>query len=108
MFDSCDLTAAPGVDKVYLGRPWRPYAHTMFVNCNMGSHIRPEGWHNWNNTENEKTARYGEYGSKGPGAPTSGRVAWKSDPDATTVTGLLDLDKVFTKTSTWRPAKSNK
>ncbi len=108
VFDSCDLTAAPGVDKVYLGRPWRPYAHTMFVNCNMGSHIRPEGWHNWNNTENEKTARYGEYGSKGPGAPTSGRVAWKSDPDATTVTGLLDLDKVFTKTSTWRPAKSNK
>ena len=56
VFDGCRLTAADDVKKVYLGRPWRPYAHTMFINCEMGSHIRPEGWHNWNNTDNEKTA----------------------------------------------------
>ncbi len=68
VFDGCKLTAADDVKKVYLGRPWRPYAHTMFINCEMGSHIRPEGWHNWNNTDNEKTARYGEYGSTGPRA----------------------------------------
>ena len=57
VFKNCRLTADPGVDKVYLGRPWRPYAATVFINCDMGKHIRPEGWHNWGNVENEKTAR---------------------------------------------------
>ncbi len=76
VFNNCKLTAAPGVDKVYLGRPWRPYAYTEFINCEMGDHIRPEGWHNWGDANNEKTARYIERGSKGPGANPSARVVW--------------------------------
>ena len=54
VFKNCRLTADPGVDKVYLGRPWRPYAATVFINCEMGKHIRPEGWHNWGETIDEK------------------------------------------------------
>ena len=33
VFKHCKLTAEPGVDKVYLGRPWRPYAYTLFIEC---------------------------------------------------------------------------
>ncbi len=33
VFKNCTLTAAPGVKKVYLGRPWRPYAATVFIHC---------------------------------------------------------------------------
>lgn len=76
VFKNCRLTAAPEVDKVYLGRPWRPYAHTEFIDCEMGEHIAPAGWHNWGDANNEKTARYIERGSKGPGANRSARVAW--------------------------------
>lgn len=76
VFNRCRLTADADVTKVYLGRPWRPYAHTLFMNCEMGSHITPVGWHNWGNADNEKTARYCEYGSTGPGGNTSERVAW--------------------------------
>ena len=76
VFNKCKLTAEPGVDKVYLGRPWRPYAATLFMNCEMGSHIRPEGWHNWGKQSNEQTARYSEYNNHGAGAATKGRVAW--------------------------------
>jgi unsaturated rhamnogalacturonyl hydrolase len=76
IFKDCKLTAAPGVDKVYLGRPWRPYGATAFLNCEMGGHIIPAGWHNWGKVENEKTARYAEYASKGLGANPSGRVKW--------------------------------
>ena len=68
VFSHCRLTAGEGVTKVYLGRPWRPYAYTLFLNCELGSHIRPEGWENWRNPDNELTARYYEYGSTGPGA----------------------------------------
>lgn len=78
VFRNCKLTAAPGVDKVYLGRPWRPYAATAFLNCEMGAHIVPVGWHNWGNAENEKTARYSEYGSKGPGANPKARAGWST------------------------------
>lgn len=76
VFHRCRLTADAGVDKVYLGRPWRPYAYTLFINTEMDSHIRPEGWHNWGDTANEQTARYQEYGSTGPGADLKQRVPW--------------------------------
>ncbi|HEY1114336.1 MAG TPA: pectinesterase family protein, partial [Chitinophagaceae bacterium] len=47
VFLDCKLTAAPGATKVYLGRPWRPYAQTVFLRTEMGAHITPEGWHHW-------------------------------------------------------------
>jgi len=76
VFKECKLTAAPEVTKVYLGRPWRPNAATIFMNCELGKHILPVGWHNWNNTENEKTVRYAEYMNTGEGASTQSRATW--------------------------------
>ncbi len=104
VFDRCTLTAAPEATKVYLGRPWRPYAHTVFINCEMGSHIVPAGWHNWKDPANETTARYGEYGSTGPGAKQASRVGWAKNPSAAEVAELLDLGKVFSHSSSWTPA----
>lgn len=92
VFYKCRLTADKDVDKVYLGRPWRPFAATIFMDCELGKHIRPEGWHNWNNAKNEDTARYAEYGNKGEGASTKNRVKWSkqlSKKEAAKVT-LLD------------------
>jgi pectinesterase len=59
-----------------LGRPWRPYGSVAYLRCEMGDHIKPEGWDNWRNPENEKTARYAEYRCTGPGADRSQRVSW--------------------------------
>lgn len=76
VFLQCKLTAAGDVTKVYLGRPWRSYAKTVFVQCEMGGHVRPEGWNNWNAPEKEQTVFYAEAGNVGPGADTSKRVPW--------------------------------
>lgn len=76
VFRSCTLKPATGVSKVYLGRPWRNYAKTVFINCFMDSHILREGWFNWSKPEAEKTSFYAEYGNTGPGSNTSGRVGW--------------------------------
>lgn len=76
VFHNCRLTAAPDVDMVYLGRPWRPFAKTVFIECEFGKHILPDGWHNWRKPEAEKTAFYAEYGNYGPGAETKDRVKW--------------------------------
>lgn len=76
VFLDCTLTAAEGVDSVYLGRPWREYAKTVFIGCRMGGHIRAEGWHNWHKPQAEHTAFYAEYGNQGEGAPTDKRAGW--------------------------------
>ncbi len=76
VFKGCKLTAEEGVDKVYLGRPWRDYANVVFIECEMGAHIVPEGWHNWGQPNREKTSFYAEYNSKGTGANVEKRVKW--------------------------------
>ena len=94
IFKHCKLTAEPGVDKVYLGRPWRPYAYTLFIECELGKHIVPAGWHNWGKQSNEETARYMEYKNTGEGANVSERVAWskqltKKEAEAVTVDAIF-------------------
>lgn len=76
VFYDCNITADPGVGKVYLSRPWRPYAQAAFINCLMDGHITPEGWHNWGKKEAEKTVNYAEYGSRGAGANASKRASF--------------------------------
>jgi pectinesterase len=75
VFNNCTLTADDGVSKVYLGRPWRDYGHTLFINCHLGNHIRPEGWHHWKE-HRQQTARYMEFGNEGEGADITRRVGW--------------------------------
>ena len=102
VFKHCKLTAEPGVDKVYLGRPWRPYAYTLFIECELGKHIVSAGWHNWGKQSNEETARYMEYKNTGEGANASERVSWskqltKKEAEAVTV------DAIFRTQSDWDP-----
>jgi pectinesterase len=95
VFLDCKLTGegAPA----YLGRPWRDDAAVAFIRCELGAHVRPEGWDNWRNPAREKTARYAEYKCTGPGADRSKRVAWSrqlSDEEAGnyTVETILGAD----------------
>lgn len=104
VFKNCKLTAEPNVKKVYLGRPWRPYGATVFINCEYGSHIRPEGWHNWGNLENEKTARYAEFGNTGEGAKTTGRVAWGKQLTSKEAAKYTP-ENIFKECNNWYPYK---
>ena len=63
-------------NSVYLGRPWRPFAKTVYIDCEINSTIKPEGWHNWSKPDAEKTTFYAEFNSKGNGAHISKRVPW--------------------------------
>lgn len=76
VFIDCRLTGDAPANSVYLGRPWREFAKTVFINTYMGEHIRPEGWHNWGSEAKEKTTFYAEYNSFGPGAKLDQRVKW--------------------------------
>jgi pectinesterase len=85
-----------------LGRPWRPFASVTYIRCEMGDHIKPEGWNNWGKTSNEKTARYAEYKSTGPGAAADKRFAWTkqlSDAEAEKYT----LSNILAGSDGWNP-----
>lgn len=101
VFNNCRLTCAEGVDKVYLGRPWRDYGYTLFMNCDMGKHIRPEGWHHWQK-ERMSTARYLEYNNRGEGAATANRATWSkllTKKEAAKIT----IENVFGINDKWIP-----
>ncbi|MDL2244769.1 pectinesterase family protein [Parabacteroides sp. OttesenSCG-928-J18] len=93
VFLDCELTADEGVDKVYLSRPWRDYAKAVFIRCQLGRHILPEGWHNWNKKHAEATIYYAEYQNNGEGAhPANRRASFArqlTNPEAYTIERIL-------------------
>lgn len=103
VFYNCEITANSDVDKVYLSRPWRPYAQAVFIQCNMGKHILPEGWDNWRNKNNEKTVFYAEYKSKGEGANPGKRVAYSKQLKNTEG---YSIEEVLSGNDGWNPSKN--
>ena len=102
LFYDCRLTAEEGV-KAYLGRPWRPYGQSAFIRCEMGSHIRPEGWHNWGDKAKEKTATFAEYGSTGAGADMSARVGWAKKLTGKDILRHYDMKSILAGDDGWSP-----
>jgi pectinesterase len=94
VFANCKITGETPEVKTFLGRPWRNYASTIFLNTEMSEVVRPEGWNNWGRPVAEKTSRYAEFNSTGPGANTAARVPWarqlgKAEAEAITVQKVL-------------------
>jgi pectinesterase len=106
VFLHCTLTADSGLKGISLGRPWRPYARVVYIQCEMGAHIDSAGWNNWKNPANEKTAYYAEYKSTGPGSDIHARVPWSkqlTDGEA----AIYTLENIFSATSAAVPFKNN-
>lgn len=106
VFIDCHLTAKEGISKVYLGRPWRPFAKTVFINTTMESHILPEGWNPWKGDkmfpDKEKTAYYAEFKSLGIGANPGKRAEWSHQLSRKELKNY-SLEKIFKKSDNWIP-----
>lgn len=74
ILNNCHITLADSVTSMYLGRPWRTYAHTLYMNCDLPKNIRDIGWNDWKKDTN--LVRYEEYNNRGEGADTSKRLPW--------------------------------
>ena len=109
VFNHCRLTAVPGEQHVFLGRPWRPYASVVFLNSEMAGHIEPAGWREWHpgETHNLDTVFYAEYNSTGPGANAAAR-----DPHSHQLTAAQAADysteKVLGGDDHWNPENEAK
>uniref|UniRef100_A0ACD5YBL1 Uncharacterized protein n=1 Tax=Avena sativa TaxID=4498 RepID=A0ACD5YBL1_AVESA len=89
---AADLLPVQAGFSSYLGRPWKQYSRTVFMQCKMEALVHPRGWLEWNGSFALDTLYYAEYMNRGPGANTSARVAWPgyrvlgSDVDAANFT----------------------
>ena len=102
VFFDCKLIADPAATKVFLWRPWRPHAKTVFINTEMGGHIHPVAWDNWRNHENEKTVLYAEYNSRGEGAKIKERAKWSKQLSRKQVKKYT-LASIFNCEASWVP-----
>ncbi|CAL5330167.1 unnamed protein product [Camellia sinensis] len=79
---NCIITAAPdlaannGTTQTFLGRPWKLYSRTVYMQSFMDSLINPAGWAAWSGTFALDTLYYAEYNNRGPGSSTVNRVTW--------------------------------
>ena len=81
LFTNCLINAAESVpeNSYYMGRPWQPNASSVYINCSLGNHIKPEGWSAWGETNNHLTGFFAEYRSvdtAGNLKDTTSRVSW--------------------------------
>ena len=80
VFSGCRIARAPGAapgTATHLGRPWRPFGSSVFLDTTMDDVVRPEGWDFWGDPRRQRTSRFAEWGSKGAGAGAGGaRVPW--------------------------------
>ena len=107
VFNNCTITSEPGV-KTYLGRPWRHYAQTVFLNCTLDECVNPQGWQTWPNKDSgldgSTTAFYAEYNSTGAGANPKQRAAW-SKQLTSKMAERFTASEVLKGYDNWNPVK---
>ncbi|TCD12944.1 pectin esterase [Pedobacter frigidisoli] len=110
VFLHCKLIADSSITKAFLGRPWRPYAKTVFLNCDLGKHILPVGWNPWKGDlmfpDKERTVLYAEYKNVGIGASPKARLPWSkqlTDKEAKNYT----IKNILGGNDNWNPLETN-
>jgi len=106
VFSHCQITGAKPDVKTSLGRPWRIYASTIYLNCEMSAVVRPEAWLDWGKPEAHTTARYAEFNSTGAGAQPARRPDWTrqlTPAEAEKIT----IQKVLGGADGWNPGPSS-
>ena len=100
VFHDCHLTGDCAPGKAYLGRPWRRFARTVFLNCRMDACVADCGFIDWDE-KRVITERCGEWKSTGDGAGTARHPAQKrfSDEEAR----CLTMREVLGGYDGWQP-----
>ncbi|KAJ6823646.1 pectinesterase 3-like [Iris pallida] len=69
---SADVTA-----QTFLGRPWKNYSTTVFMQTEIGAVVDADGWLPWvAGVVPPDTINYAEFQNTGPGSTVAGRVKW--------------------------------
>lgn len=100
-----DLRPVKSSYNTYLGRPWKQYSRTVYMQSYLDAFIHPGGWKEWSGSFALNTLYYGEYMNSGPGSATSQRVKW---PGYRVITSAAEANKFtvaqFISGNSWLPS----
>lgn len=71
-----DLASTTFTVETYLGRPWKEYSRTVYMQSFIDGLIEPVGWHEWSGSFALNTLYYAEFNNTGLGSSTANRVTW--------------------------------
>uniref|UniRef100_A0A0E0GEC6 Pectinesterase n=1 Tax=Oryza nivara TaxID=4536 RepID=A0A0E0GEC6_ORYNI len=72
-----DFKADAAKFKTFLGRPWKEYSRTLYIQSDIGGFIDPQGWLPWLGDFGLNTCYYAEVENRGDGADMSKRAKWR-------------------------------
>eukprot|EP00252_Welwitschia_mirabilis_P013925 TRINITY_DN3084_c0_g1_i4.p1 TRINITY_DN3084_c0_g1~~TRINITY_DN3084_c0_g1_i4.p1 ORF type:complete len:522 (+),score=1.15 TRINITY_DN3084_c0_g1_i4:39-1568(+) len=105
---NCRVTGDPGdppsAGSTFLGRPWKQYSRTVYMESYLDSIIPSAGWAEWSGHSALKSLYYGEYMNSGPGAGTTGRVKWPGFHLLNSVEATAFTVTEFIGGATWLPS----
>ncbi|XP_027356628.1 putative pectinesterase/pectinesterase inhibitor 24 [Abrus precatorius] len=103
---NCSISPFGNLSSVhtYLGRPWKNYSTTVFIQSTLGSFIDSNGWLPWVGNSAPDTIFYAEFQNVGPGASTKNRVKWKGVKTITAKQATKFTVKAFLSGNKWIPA----
>ncbi len=105
VFDHCKILTATRPGRVVLGRPWRQYAHVVFMHTWLGAGISPRAWITWHhNPADKKTVRYAQYANRGPGWNPAKAASWTKILTARQAGGLT-VQNVLSGADGWNPRR---
>lgn len=94
-----DLANSINATQTYLGRPWKEYSRTVYMQSFMDSLIDPAGWKEWSGDFALNTTYSAEFSNTGPGSDTTNRVTWPgyhvindTDAECFTVSSFIEGD----------------
>ena len=76
VMDHCRFTGDCPDRTVFLGRPWREWGRVVLLFCQIGPHIKAEGWDDWGKGQAHEAAFFAEYGCIGSGSVLYARPGW--------------------------------
>ncbi len=103
VFNHCRLTGECEEGMAQLGRPWRAFARTVFLHCDMDAHVSPQGFADWANAS-PVTERYAEFDTRGARADQSTRHPKQKRMTAEEA-ALLTVREVLGGFDHWNPEK---
>ncbi|XP_062008831.1 pectinesterase 3-like [Rosa rugosa] len=89
----------------FLGRPWKNFSTTVFLQSSIGSFLNPSGWTEWiSNVDPPNTIFYAEYQNSGPGSSVDKRVTWAGyRPSLTDTEAAKFTVESFIQGNEWLP-----
>ncbi len=104
VFSHCKISSYAKAHDTWLGRPWGPFASSIFLHCRLPASLNAAVFQHWMDKRSPETARFAEFADTvGPSGTPSGQTpAWISQLTAAQAAAIT-IGSVLGGSDHWNP-----